>query len=524
MRRSGGTASIVASPVLVGAVTLLVVIVGVFLAYNANNGLPFVPTYDIKAQLPNGQKLVRGNEVRVGGFRVGVVSDVKPAYVNGKSIAVVGLKLEKTIQPLAKDTIVGVRPRSSLGLKYIEIVPGKAKASYRPGDTIPLSKAKPQGIEYEDLFSTFDKRTRANSRTALKGFGDAFAGRGSSINEAIHAFNPFFLHLTPVMQTLSAKDTHLENFFKNIGHASAEVAPVAKVQADVFGKMATTFKAFSHCPGCLQQTIAKSPPTLQSGIDSFKVQEPFLADFTTLSRKLRPVASTFHRSLGTINSALETGTPVLKRTPIMNAATEDVFRALDYLSQQPQTLLALKDLHTTFAVGRPLLEYVAPFNSVCNDATAFFTGLSTHMSMGVANGTSQNIQVKTDKPNGKQQHTWASADSQRPADVPSNWDPQTAMDQMGNHYETLHGEAYSPAVDAQGNADCQAGQYGYMNGPFNLNPKYAPAPIASGEDFNDWENSKAGGSHTMTRMDHPGLAGPTYVGGRLGITNLKDVP
>ena len=31
----------IASPVLVGAVTVLIVIVGVYLAYNANKGLPF---------------------------------------------------------------------------------------------------------------------------------------------------------------------------------------------------------------------------------------------------------------------------------------------------------------------------------------------------------------------------------------------------------------------------------------------------------------------------------------------------
>ena len=31
------------SPTLVGAVTVLIVILAVFLAYNANNGLPFVP-------------------------------------------------------------------------------------------------------------------------------------------------------------------------------------------------------------------------------------------------------------------------------------------------------------------------------------------------------------------------------------------------------------------------------------------------------------------------------------------------
>ena len=38
---------------LIGAATVLVVIVAVFLAYNANNGLPFVPTYQIRVEVPN---------------------------------------------------------------------------------------------------------------------------------------------------------------------------------------------------------------------------------------------------------------------------------------------------------------------------------------------------------------------------------------------------------------------------------------------------------------------------------------
>ena len=63
-RRSG--AALAASPVLVGAVTVLVTIVAVFLSYNATSGLPFVPTYDLNANLPNAQQLVRGFEVRIG--------------------------------------------------------------------------------------------------------------------------------------------------------------------------------------------------------------------------------------------------------------------------------------------------------------------------------------------------------------------------------------------------------------------------------------------------------------------------
>jgi hypothetical protein len=290
--------------------------------------------------------------------------------------------------------------------------------------------------------------------------------------------------------------------------------------------MARTFEAFSACPGCLQQTIEKSPPTLQAGTDSFRVQRPFLAEFTQLSKELRPVATTLHDNLHTINSALETGIPVLRRTPIMNEATGRLFQALDDLARQPQTLLALKDLRTTLVVARPLLEFVGPYQTVCNNATAFFTGLSTHMSMGVANGTSQNILVRT--ASSAQKHTFNSAESQRPADVPANWDPQKVMDHEGNHYQVFHHPFYAPAVDAQGNADCQAGQTGYIDGPvYKSGSKYAPSTLptnASQDQFNAWENSQAGGSHTVYDTDLPGLVGGTYVARRLGINNIRDVP
>jgi hypothetical protein len=242
---------------------------------------------------------------------------------------------------------------------------------------------------------------------------------------------------------------------------------------------------------------------------------------------LRPTVATLHRHLPIIDSALETGIPVLKRTPIMNDLTGKVFQALDDLAKQPQTMLALKDLHTTFNVARPLTEFVAPYQTVCNNATAFFTGLSTHISMGVANGTTEEIQVKSASHSpDAQKHNYGSADSQRPADIPSNWDPQKALDREGSHYQIFHGGPYAPAVDAQGNADCQTGQYGYIDGPWNINPKYAPSSLpttASQSEFNAWENSHGGGSHTSTRNDNPGLAGGTYVARNLRINNLSDV-
>src|SRR5688572_15315460 len=78
MRGRSPLGSLAASPTMVGAVTTLIVIVAVFLAYNANNGLPFVPVYRVSVEVPNSARLTSNNEVRIGGNRVGVVETIEP--------------------------------------------------------------------------------------------------------------------------------------------------------------------------------------------------------------------------------------------------------------------------------------------------------------------------------------------------------------------------------------------------------------------------------------------------------------
>src|SRR4051812_49955142 len=67
MNGRGRVGSLAASPTMVGAITTLIVIVAVFLAYNANNGLPFVPTYRVSAEICDAARLGPNNEVRIGG-------------------------------------------------------------------------------------------------------------------------------------------------------------------------------------------------------------------------------------------------------------------------------------------------------------------------------------------------------------------------------------------------------------------------------------------------------------------------
>jgi virulence factor Mce-like protein len=524
-------ASIVASPVLIGAVTLLVTIVAVFLAYNANTGLPFVPTYDVNAELPSGAKLVKGNEVRVGGFRVGLVQDIRPAEVDGKSVALMKLKLDKVIEPLPVDTKVRVRPRSALGLRYVQIEPGRSEDTLAAGDTIKLANSS-ESLDLDDIYAVFQGKTRNHTRAATTGFGDAFAGRGPSLNEAIESLNPFFQHLTPVMRELSDPATDLDQFFKSLGRASAEAAPVAKAQAAVFTHMADTFEAIVRDPAALQATIEKSPPTIDVSVESFRVQRPFLNDFADLSARLRPAARELPRSLPALNAAFKVGTPILPKTVELNANLRSAFEELEDLFQSPGTLLALKDIRTALASGKPALSFIAPYQTVCNYTVYFLHPLGELQSQ-VQNGPSgggtvlsQGVKlVNTSQPN-----NYGTIEGSRPVDIPKDQNPIGATDAQGNPLHRFYGTGpYPPAVDSQGNADCHAANIGYVKGPLNSRGRY-PAGMyeAEGHPPNHPPGSRiqipTGGNWAVTDSDFPIVSGGTYASEALGIDNLEDVP
>ena len=509
MRRRG-TAALTGSPVLVGAVAVVITLVAVFIAYNANAGLPFVPTYDLKVKVPNASKLVVGNDVRAGGFRIGAVDQINSgrATVDGEetSVAVLSLKLDKAVQPLPEDTLVAIRSRSALGLKYVELSPGTSRQGFQAGDTIPLRNARLKAGEIEDFTAIFDNDTRAGARAALEGFGSALAGRGTSINRAIEAFNPLLRNLLPVMRNLSNPRTELAGFFPRLGRALRELAPVAGVQADFFANQATTFAAIGRNPEALRETIEEGPATLATSIDSLRVQTPFLARFADLSRRLGPAARQLRISLPPINEALRVGTPVLLRVPELSEDLERLSGALEDLGENPSTLLALKDLRKALRVTRPLIQFAAPYQTVCNYFVYFWVPTGAHLSQvvrgpdGTALGTVQRI---LSLPPSAQDNSLTTSASSRPVDVPPGQDPQGP-----DAGQALHSQQGGPAVDSKGRADCQPGQTGYLD------------RLATDDR---WGPNRLGGAHIVVDPNTPGNAGGTWVARKLGINSLKDL-
>jgi virulence factor Mce-like protein len=390
-----GQAALTASPVLVGAVTVLVTIVAVFLAYNANSGLPFVPTYDLKANLPNAAQLVKGFEVRIGGARVGFISKIEPKKrSDGSAYAQVTMKLDKEIEPVPADSTLLVRPRSSLGLKYIELTPGQGRAGLPAGETIPVRQARPAVVELDDLFSMFDDKTRVGSRNSLDGFGGGFAGRGQDINTAIAAFVPLLTDLEPVARNLSDPNTRLNRFFASLARAAEEAAPVAEEQASLFVNLDTSFTALaSIARPFLQETISESPASEQVAIRDFPRQRPFIRNNTAFFRELRPGVAVLPHAAPIVADAFEAGTEVLPKTKQMNEDLADVFEALADFSNDPNVRSGVRQLTRLSTSLRPTLRYLKPTQTTCNYATIFLRNVASLLSEGDANGNYQRFLV-----------------------------------------------------------------------------------------------------------------------------------
>ncbi|MBV9196291.1 MAG: MCE family protein [Solirubrobacterales bacterium] len=445
MRRAQQSAF--ANPVLIGAVTVLIVLVAVFLAYNANQGLPFVPTRELRVDVPDGANLVVGNDVREGGFRIGLVSDMRPVRLpSGNVGAQLTLQLSKKYGAIPADSTVSIQPLSVLGQKYVAITRGTSKRVVADGGTLPVSQASVP-VQFDDVLKTFDAPTRNAIQQNLQGFGDALAGRGSDLNDTFATLPALLYHLQPVARYLSQPSTGLTRFLSNLNVFMGALAPVAPQTADLLTQMATTFQAISSDPAALEATIRESPSTLAVSTRSLAIQQPFLADLATLGNNLAPATASLAHSLPTLNPALEAGTRTLARTPALNAGLQDVMQALRQLALAPGTNQAVNALVSTVTTLNPIVRYLGPFQTVCNDWNYWWTYLAEHISGQTRYGFAQRVLLN-----------FAHAD--QPNNVGQAGATEPANGQAGGP-EFLHAQAYGAAIDNHGNADCETGQRGY---------------------------------------------------------------
>ena len=313
--RGAAEAALTASPVLVGAVTVLVTIVAVFLSYNANSGLPFVPTYDLKANLPErgpAREGLRGAHRRRA--RGPDLEDRADAARDGTAYAQVTMKLDKSIEPLPADSTLLVRPRSALGLKYVELTPGRgAGEASRPGATIPVRQARPRGRRAGRLLqhvrregprrpAQLARRLRRRPRRPRPGPQHGDRRRSCRCSS----------DLEPVAEEPGSPGDAARPLLHGARRRRrSEVAPVAEEQADAVrepGHHVHRARRRSRGP-FLQETISESPPT-RGGRDPTTSRSSGRSSRNNAAffRELRPGVATLPHSAPILADASQPGT------------------------------------------------------------------------------------------------------------------------------------------------------------------------------------------------------------------------
>lgn len=380
--------SLAGSPLLIGAITTLIAVVAVYLSYNANNGLPFTPTYDINVQLPNASGVQAGNQVKIAGTRVGMVGSLSP-YENpstGRVTAIAHLKLEKGVEPLPADTTAIVQSVSPIGLKYLSLSKGSSAQTLKAGGTIPLSHTR-EPVDIDQLFGMFDKKTREAAQINSTTFGNGLAGRGIELNETLAELRPLVNKAIPVLHNLASPQTGFHELWIALDRAATEVAPVAQAQSGFYSDLDTFFAAWASVAPSLEEAIVEGPASLRQATRSLPFEAPLVEKSTEFMRLLRPGAEALRTTAKPLGNAFAVGAVNLRQATALNRDVAEASKALGDFAQNPIVQTALEDLTHTVTLGTPLVTGLRNVQVNCHYGTLAFRNISNLLSESIGVGT-----------------------------------------------------------------------------------------------------------------------------------------
>jgi virulence factor Mce-like protein len=497
-RRRGSLAS---SPLLIGAVTTLIVVVAVFLSYNANNGLPFVPTYNIKVVLPEASGLQPSNQVRIGGTRVGIVSSLTPHQdpATGRVTAIAGLKLEKGVEPLPADTTAIVQSVSAIGLKYLQLDEGTSQRTLKAGGTIPVTQTR-EPVDIDQLFNMFDAKTRTANQQNLNNFGDGLAGRGLGLNNTISTLRPLVTKAIPVLRNLASPKTGFRELWYALDRAASQTAPVANINATGWSDLDTFFTAWASVAPSLEKAIEGGPPSLEQATHSLAYEASFTDKSAEFMRLLRPSASALVTAAQPLGHAFAVGAVNLRLATALNTRLASAAQAFQAFALNPVVTLGLEDLTQTTRVGNPLVAGLAPEQATCNYITLAFRNVASLMSENIGVGTLARAGIVL-APNGPNNEGYPSS---APANGPSVDHPYHSPAIIDDNH--VHANPY-PNVSGPGQpaGKCEAGNETYVQGKFVTGN--VPANATNNREITSRGQNLFGQAYPSATQKDLGLAG-----------------
>ena len=196
------------------ATGVLVVLIG---------NLSFEATRKYKAVFSDATGVVKGDDIRIAGVKVGSVTDIK--VVDRKNALVSFNVAEDSV--VTKSSTATIRYRNLVGQRYIQLTQGVGDLSRLPADgTIPMNRTEP-ALDLTVLFNGFKPLFQALSPTDINKLSaeviSVFQGEGDNFNGLLQStasltntladrdqvIGDLIDNLNIVLETLSSRDKEL---------------------------------------------------------------------------------------------------------------------------------------------------------------------------------------------------------------------------------------------------------------------------------------------------------------------------
>ncbi|HEY3021786.1 MAG TPA: MlaD family protein, partial [Solirubrobacteraceae bacterium] len=177
--------------------------------------IPLAPkSYRFATSFGEATQLAKEADVRISGVSVGKVKDIH-TLPTGRSRAVI--QMDDRYAPIPRNTRATLRQKTLLGETYVELTPGdRSSGMLRDGGTLPASQVSPT-VELDEIFRTFDHRTREAFRTWFQSQAASVRGRGLDINDAFGNLAPFAVDVDALLRVLKAQQRDVRRAVRDTG-------------------------------------------------------------------------------------------------------------------------------------------------------------------------------------------------------------------------------------------------------------------------------------------------------------------
>ena len=172
--------------------------------------IPLKPKgYRFDASFSEATQLAQEADVRISGVPVGKVKTIEPDKTTGRSNVVI--QLDSRYAPLRSDARAILRQKTLLGETYVELTPGTPKRAGRSpeGGSLATTQVSPT-VELDEIFRSFDPRTRRAFQVWMQTQAQAIKGRGRDINDALGNLGPFAEDASVAVDILNRQEGALQ--------------------------------------------------------------------------------------------------------------------------------------------------------------------------------------------------------------------------------------------------------------------------------------------------------------------------